>query len=142
MPDPTQLTQPDEALRRATSGDQVPAAPTVLLTIADRLTSTRPASPILPPRRAALALRYATDAAGYDTPASHTLERSLLRLMPEITRPITRGEYALLLRAAAGRLTELHSAAAADYGSGPRPGAARNALASARTAGNAAAPTR
>ncbi|RLV66333.1 hypothetical protein STAN_1854 [Streptomyces sp. CBMAI 2042] len=139
MSDPTDHGQQDEALRRAATADQTATAPRLLLTIADRLTTTRPASPILPPRRAALALRYATEAAGYDTPASHTLERSLLRLMPEITRPITRGEYALLLRAAAGRITDLHRAAAADYGRGPRPGAARNALAAARVHGNSAA---
>lgn len=137
MPDPTDRAQAEEALRRAATADQAATAPRLLLDIADRLTTFRPASPILPPRRAALALRYATDAAGYDTPASHTLERALLRAMPEITRPITRGEYALLLRKA-GRVAELHRQAAADYGRGPQPGAARNALARARTSGNAA----
>ncbi|MFD3640982.1 hypothetical protein [Streptomyces griseus] len=141
MSDPTDHSQPDEALRRAATADQTATAPRLLLDIADRLTTVRPASPILPPRRAALALRYATEAAGYDTPANHTLERALLRLMPTIDRPITRGEYALLLRKA-GRVAELHRQAAADYGRGPRPGEARNALAHARTAGNASAPIR
>ncbi|WP_143669115.1 hypothetical protein [Streptomyces sp. wa1063] len=142
MSDPTDRAQAEEALRRAATADQAATAPRLLLDIADRLTTIRPASPILPPRRAALALRYATDAAGYDTPASHTLERALLRAMPEITRPITRGEYALLLRKAAGRVAELHRQAAADYGRGPRTADARNALAHARTSGNASAPIR
>ncbi|MFJ9890867.1 hypothetical protein ACIQRW_34155 [Streptomyces sp. NPDC091287] len=141
MPDPTDRAQAEEALRRAATADQTATAPRLLLDIADRLTTIRPASPILPPRRQALALRYATDAAGYDTPASHTLERALLRLMPTIDRPITRGEYALLLRKA-GRVAELHRQAAADYGRGPRTADARNALAHARASGNASAPIR
>lgn len=141
MSDPTDRAQAEEALRRAATADQTATAPRLLLDIADRLTTIRPASPILPPRRVALALRYATDAAGYDTPASHTLERALLRLMPTIDRPITRGEYALLLRKA-GRVAELHRQAAADYGRGPRTADARNALAHARTSGNASAPIR
>ncbi|MFH9610449.1 hypothetical protein [Streptomyces sp. NPDC017448] len=149
MSDPTDRAQAEEALCRAATADQAATASRLLLDIADRLTTTRPGSPILPPRRHALALRYATDEAGFDTPASHALERALLRMMPEITRPITRGEYALLLRARAGRTTraervaELHRQAAADYaGRAACEAEARNASAFARAHGNAAASAR
>lgn len=74
-----------------------------LLAIADRLTGRRPTGSIDDARRHALALTFATDAAGYLTDASDALERELLAHMPKIEprSSITRGEYALQLRAAA-----------------------------------------
>jgi hypothetical protein len=74
-----------------------------LLAIADRLTTRRPTGSIDNARRHALALTFATDAAGYLTEASDALEQELLAHMPEIEprSSITRGEYALKLRAAA-----------------------------------------
>ncbi|WP_328721757.1 hypothetical protein OHT52_21200 [Streptomyces sp. NBC_00247] len=139
MPEPTDRTQPDEGLRRArdTQPDQVRA---LVLAIADRLTTYVPTATIAEPRRLALALNTATDTAGYRTPTAAEIERALLRLMPPITGPITRGEYALRLRAAAGRLTpaervaELHRQAAADYAAAQpaRAGAARDQLALTR----------
>jgi hypothetical protein len=78
-------------------------ARTALLGIADRLTGRRPTGTIDDARRRAMALTFATDAAGYLTEASDALEQELLAHMPEIERhsSITRGEYALKLRAAA-----------------------------------------
>jgi hypothetical protein len=74
-----------------------------LLAIAARLTDRRPTGTIDDARRRAMALTFATDAAGYLTEASDALEQELLAHMPEIERrsSITRGEYALQLRAAA-----------------------------------------
>lgn len=120
MPEPTDRTQPDEGLRRARD-TQPDTVRDLLLTIADRLTTYGPTATIGEPRRLALALRAATETAGYRTPTATEIERALLRLMPPITGTITRGEYALRLRAAVGRPTqaervaELQRQAAADY---------------------------
>jgi hypothetical protein len=78
-------------------------ARTALLAIADRLAGRRPTGTIDNARRHALALTLATDTAGYLTEASDALEQELLAHMPEIEprSSITRGEYALKLRAAA-----------------------------------------
>jgi hypothetical protein len=74
-----------------------------LLAIAARLTDRRPTGSIDNARRLALALTVATDAAGFLTDASDALEQELLAHMPEIEprSSITRGKYALQLRAAA-----------------------------------------
>lgn len=74
-----------------------------LLAIAARLTERRPSASIDDARRHALALTYATDAKGFCTPAADALERELLAHMPALPRgtSVTRGEYALQLRAAA-----------------------------------------
>ncbi|MGW1463860.1 hypothetical protein ACWCPT_05830 [Streptomyces sp. NPDC002308] len=140
MPEPTDRTQPDEGLRRARD-TQPDTVRSLLLTIADRLTTYVPTAQIREGRRLALALNAAADAAGYRTPAATEIKRMLLRLMPPITGPITRGEYALLLRAAAGRPTqaervaELQQQAAAEYAAAEsaRAGAARDRLDTTRT---------
>ncbi|MER8083824.1 hypothetical protein ABTZ57_01345 [Streptomyces sp. NPDC094048] len=114
--------EPDEALRRARAVP-TPATRVLLLRIADRLSTANPHLDMREVTRLALALRYATDEHGFDTPATNGAEQALLRLMPQVNdRTISRGEYALLLRAKASRETtkaervaELHRQAAADY---------------------------
>lgn len=142
MSEPTDHTQPDEGLRRA-QAEPDQTTRTLLLRIADRLSTERPSLAMREVTRLALALRFATNEYGFDTPDANTAEQLLLRHMPQINRSISRGEYALLLRARVGRHTtqadrvaELHRLAAEDYATGPRLGAARNALAAARTHGN------
>lgn len=97
MRERTQLSQADEALRQTRLSDDTRTA---LLAIADRLTAVRPTGDMYEARRLALALRYAHDEHG-DTQAGALLEIELLRHMPRLTTRTTRGEYALLLRAAA-----------------------------------------
>ncbi|MEO3976324.1 hypothetical protein [Streptomyces sp. CAU 1734] len=71
-------------------------APALLAAIRLRLTTTRPHRQMTDDRRRALALTYATDAAGYLTNASAALERALLAAMPPVQHntPITRAAYA------------------------------------------------
>lgn len=101
MADRTYLAQQDEALRQVRADETIRAG---LLWIADRLTTQRPRHEMLPATRLALALRVGLDQHGY-TDEAHTLERELLLRMPTITHEITRGEYALILRRAAGKAT-------------------------------------
>ncbi|MEQ4610663.1 hypothetical protein ABMX48_31620 [Streptomyces cavourensis] len=150
MSDPTQLTQPDEALRRTVAIEEAGDLRQLLTRIADRLTQNLPDQQIREVNRLAYARQYAEAEHGYGTEMASTVERALLRQMPQIDdRPFTRGEYALLLRTAAGRppraerIAELQADAAADYASRPaRAADARTALALARAHGNAAASAR
>jgi hypothetical protein len=87
--------QAEEALRRTS-----PDARAILTTMADRLTTVRPAGPMAEGRREALACRYSVELFGYG-PRAEAAERVTLALAPRVTAPITRGEYALQLRAAA-----------------------------------------
>ncbi|MFE4535662.1 hypothetical protein ACFRKB_11340 [Streptomyces scopuliridis] len=87
----------DEALRR-TGQDRDTRA--LLLAIAERMTAVRPDEPMTGSRRLALALRYTSEAHGF-TADAEAAERELLRYMPTVDQPISRGEYALRLRAAA-----------------------------------------
>ncbi|MFE4874781.1 hypothetical protein [Streptomyces sp. NPDC056682] len=98
----TDHVQPDEYLRRATGPDA--DVRSVLNAIADRLSTVRPTGIIREPNRLALALRYATEAHGFGSQRAGKVEREALHLMPQITPDtvITRGEYALILRKAAG----------------------------------------
>lgn len=79
-----------------------PDARAVLTAIADRLTNVRPTHNMDEPRRLALVLSYATDQRGMSD-AADMLEREVLRYAPPIERPITRGEYALIVLKAAAR---------------------------------------
>ncbi|MFE5853561.1 hypothetical protein ACFQ61_10155 [Streptomyces sp. NPDC056500] len=92
--EPTQTPEPTAPLS--------PQARTTLLAIATRLTEKRPNASLDDARRRALALTYATNAAGFLTDASTALEREVLDAMPPITRDskVTRAEYADQLRAA------------------------------------------
>lgn len=94
MPERTQLSQPDEALRRAVPSDD---ARDVLRQIADRLTDVRPAGPMNEATRHALALRYSSAEYGVGAGTAE-LEHEVLRHMPAVRRGQTRGEYALVLR--------------------------------------------
>ncbi|MGW1546628.1 hypothetical protein [Streptomyces sp. NPDC002346] len=95
----TYASQADEALRQATTPSN--DARNVLATIADRLTTERPTHLMTEAGRMALALRYASAEYGVGEGAEE-LEREALRHMPRVIRPISRGEYALILRRATG----------------------------------------
>ncbi|MFD8687824.1 hypothetical protein [Streptomyces sp. NPDC059651] len=121
MSEPTDHTQPDEGLRRAQAEPDTTTR-TLLLRIADRLSTARPHQGMREVTRRAIALRMATTLHGFDTPETDAAEQQLLRHMPQVDdRSITRGEYALLLRARVGRPTPaervaaLHRQADADY---------------------------
>ena len=103
-PDATNLTQPDEALRRAQTTESTVSTRALLTRIADRLTGNLPDKEMREVNRLAYAHQYATHEYGYGTPKARAVEKVLLRRMPWVEgRSITRGEYALLLRAVAGR---------------------------------------
>lgn len=95
-------SQQDEALRQATEPSADARA--VLIAIADRLTDVRPHGAMREPSRMALALSYATKAHGFRSQRADEVEAEASRHMPRITdgTAITRGEYALILRRAAG----------------------------------------
>jgi len=99
---PTRNSAPnmDEALARASAASLNAVATTLLVAIADKLTSHRPEDRVLEQTRLALACTFATREYGF-TEATDELERVLQRRMPLVARDITRGEYALILRAAA-----------------------------------------
>ncbi|MBX7464933.1 hypothetical protein [Streptomyces sp. NPDC057910] len=99
MPERTDHVQPDEYLRRATGPSEDVRA--VLIAMADRLTHVRPHGEMDDSRRLALILRYATDRLGFG-PAGEALEVEVRSYAPRITGKSTRGEYALILRRAAG----------------------------------------
>lgn len=82
----THLTQPDEALRQAVADD----LRRLLTTAAEMLAAHQPSAAYTDGQRLTLA-RHLTDG----TEPQH---RQLLARMPRITRPTTRGEYALVLR--------------------------------------------
>ncbi|MER7807895.1 hypothetical protein [Streptomyces sp900116325] len=122
MPEGIDPTHLDEALRRSrTELDTDTRA--LLLAIADRLSTVRADKDMREVTRLASALRAATDRHGFDTSTANAAEQLLLRHMPGVeNRTISRGEYALLLRARAGRDTsqaervaDLHRLADADY---------------------------
>ncbi|GGU13111.1 hypothetical protein [Streptomyces violascens] len=102
MPERTDHVQPDEYPRRATGPSTDGCA--VLNAAADRLSAVRPDGVMREPIRLALALRYATQAHGFRSQRADEVEREVLRLMPIIapSSTTTRGEYALILRRAAG----------------------------------------
>jgi hypothetical protein len=100
MHERTHLSQADEALRQATAPSV--AAREALLAIAGRLSQVRPDGPMHEPMRMALALRVASVRHGVCTPAADQLEAEILARAPRVARPITRGEYALILQRAAG----------------------------------------
>ncbi|MFI8360734.1 hypothetical protein ACIGD1_11300 [Streptomyces sp. NPDC085612] len=89
----TQLSQEDEGLRRATRDDRIRAG---LAYAISRLRDPRAHHEMTSAARMAIAQRYGTDTLGW-TDEAEELIRDLLGAMPEITREITRGEYALIL---------------------------------------------
>ncbi|XMN09329.1 hypothetical protein ACK8N7_26465 [Streptomyces griseobrunneus] len=147
MPDPTQLTQPDEALRQTLAIEEAGDIRPLLARIADRLTDNWPHATMGELNRFAYARDYAAHEHGPGTEMARAVEQALLRQMPRSDdRVITRGEYALLLRARANRPTraervaDLQREAAEAYTAAhPREGQARAALIYARIDGNAAA---
>ncbi|MFD3646361.1 hypothetical protein ACFWUT_23415 [Streptomyces cyaneofuscatus] len=147
MPDLTDLSQPDEALRQTRVIEEAGDIRPLLTRIADRLTGNLPAAAMRDVNRISYARQYAEAEHGYGTTMTRAVERALLRQMPRLDdRVITRGEYALLLRTVAGRLTrservaELQREAAQAYTAArPREDQARAALVYARIDGNASA---
>ncbi|MFF4369651.1 hypothetical protein [Streptomyces sp. NPDC001594] len=89
----THLSQPDEALRQTSRDARVRGG---LAYAVKRLTDPRAHHVMTDAARLAIAQRYASDTLGW-TDEADELIRDLLAVMPEITRDITRGEYALLL---------------------------------------------
>ncbi|MFE1550595.1 hypothetical protein [Streptomyces sp. NPDC058718] len=94
MPERTHLPIQDEALRQTRADDAVRAG---LTWIAARLTARRPQVLMTEAARMAIALSAAYVTHPRDEDAAEALERDLLGRMPYVDRPITRGEYALLL---------------------------------------------
>ncbi|MFE3371209.1 hypothetical protein ACFXOK_16605 [Streptomyces sp. NPDC059173] len=147
MPDPTDLSQPDEALRQTRVIEETGDLRQLLTRIADRLTENLPDQQMRDVNRLAYARQYAEAEHGYGTDMTRAVERALLRQMPRIdTRAITRGEYALLLRARAGRTTRAERVAAlqreaaeAYTAARPREEQALAAVVCARIDGNASA---
>lgn len=96
MPERTQLSQPDEALRQARLDDHVRDG---LRLIADKLAHTKPSHLMTEDQRLAIALTAAhtirKNCPGQDI---DELETHLLRRMPYTDgKTVTRGEYALWL---------------------------------------------
>ncbi|MGW6743758.1 hypothetical protein ACWGDX_24070 [Streptomyces sp. NPDC055025] len=74
----------------------------ILLNIAGRLASIRPTHAFDDARRMAMILTAVSDKHGYMSDAADELESEVLQSAPAVDRAITRGEYALILRKAAG----------------------------------------
>lgn len=100
MPERTYLPIQDEALRQVHLDETLRAS---LLWIADRLTTQRHYHEMTPNARQMLAMRRAQDIHG-DTGAGSALCALLLERMPHVDRDMSRGEYALILRRAAGKV--------------------------------------
>ncbi|MFF1417452.1 hypothetical protein [Streptomyces sp. NPDC058280] len=77
-------------------------AQAILLAMSYRLTAVRPTHVMQDPIRLAMVLTYATEHHGYLSDAAAELEAEVLQYAPPVDREITRGEYALILRRAAG----------------------------------------
>lgn len=104
MPEPTQLSQPDEALRQARLDDHVRDG---LRLIADKLTQIKPSHLMTEDQRLAIALTAAhtirKNCPGQDI---DELETHLLRRMTYTDgKTVTRGEYATHLRLKAQGVT-------------------------------------
>jgi hypothetical protein len=99
MTDRTHHAQPDAALRRTDAHVR-----TSLVWIAARLAARRPHAYMTPAGRAAIALTAADTQHPTDETAAVALEQALLLRMPHIDSPVTRADYALILRRAAGRV--------------------------------------
>ncbi|MFI1942042.1 hypothetical protein ACH44C_33530 [Streptomyces purpureus] len=101
MPERIHPTQPNTVPHQADAPPTPSAdARDVLRQIADRITQVRPHHPMTEPARHGLALRYASAEYGTGT-GCEALEHEVLTHLPHVDQPITRGEYALLLREAA-----------------------------------------
>ncbi|MFJ9027586.1 hypothetical protein ACIRQP_03520 [Streptomyces sp. NPDC102274] len=74
----------------------------VLLKLAGRLSSVRPTHAMQDSMRLAMVLTWTSELHGYMSDAAEDLEREVLRYAPAVDRDTTRGEYALILRKAAG----------------------------------------
>lgn len=79
---------------------------TILAAIADRLTAVRPAGAMTEECRLARGLAHTVELLGYGDDAEQA-ERRVMALLPRVSRSITRGEYALLLRKIIARGEEL-----------------------------------
>lgn len=82
----TQRTEPPELSAGALD---------VLNEIVDRLTHCRPDGTMKPAMRVSMPQRYAEQ--GRSSTTAAPIVREVLRVMPRLDRPVTRGEYALLL---------------------------------------------
>ncbi|MFD9368796.1 hypothetical protein ACFWA6_13980 [Streptomyces sp. NPDC060020] len=103
MPERTHLSQPDEALPRARGNEPTGTIRELLIEIADYLTAARPMDQFRDPSRLYLAAARAQRRYGLDSERVAETTRALLSHAPYPYAGETRGEYALRLRAAAGR---------------------------------------
>jgi hypothetical protein len=94
----TDLSQPDEALRRAQADDTVRR---LVIEVADYLTARRPMDGFREASRLYLASAKSIANNAMDSDRAGELLRALLATMPVPYTGETRGEYALRLRAAA-----------------------------------------
>lgn len=93
----TQLSQPDEGLRRAQADDTVRR---LVTEVADYLTDRRPMDGFREASRLYLASAKSISDNAMDSDRAAELLRALLAVMPTPYAGETRGEYALRLRAA------------------------------------------
>lgn len=94
MNDFSHSTEPDEALRQVRVDEPIRDS---LRWIANKLRARRPQALMTEGGRIAIALSAAYMIHPNDDTAAEALERELLQRMPYVDRPITRGEFALLL---------------------------------------------
>lgn len=96
-------SQADEALQRARGDEPTETIRALLLEIADYLTAARPMDSMREASRLYLASAKGTANNAMDSDRAAETTRALLAAMPEPYAGETRGEYAIRLRAAAGR---------------------------------------
>lgn len=98
----TARQQAEEGLRRAIGDAPTEAVRGLLRAVAQRLRDERPGDPMRDATRLALALTYSERRFATNSALAREAERQFLGHAPRIEKPITRGEYALILDRAAG----------------------------------------
>ncbi|MCX5197207.1 hypothetical protein OOK31_25470 [Streptomyces sp. NBC_00249] len=102
MTERTHLSQPDEALHRVRGDAPTETCRALLLQAAEHLTTDRPDQPMWEAVRIYLARRFAAaHFPGYNTELAAGATLQFLGHAPVVRAGQTRGEYALVLRAAA-----------------------------------------
>lgn len=102
MPERTHLTQPDEALRQVHAHTLHNLVGTTVARIADHLTKNDPSNGIVDATPTYLTYAYADRVSRSEATVLQVAE-AVLRFLPAPRLTETRGEYALRIRAIAGR---------------------------------------